>query len=412
MKKRRIRPPDSAFRPPPSSFRLVLLEPYLTGSHKDWAQEYARYSAHSVKILSLPGRFWKWRMHGGAITLAQQFNALPAPPDLILASDMLDLTTFLALTRPRSARIPVALYFHENQLTYPWSPTDRDVQAQRDNHYSFINYASALAADALFFNSPYHLDSFFEALPKFLKHFPDFNELGSIDALRRKAGVLPLGLDLRRFDQFRVSGSGGRVSSSGFQVSGSALEPQTKNVKPETQNPKLILWNHRWEYDKNPAEFFNALYALAERGLDFQVVILGQNFRNSPAEFDIARERLADRILHIGYAKNFDDYAAWLWRSNILPVTSRHDFFGVSVAQAIYCGCYPLLPHRLAYPDLLPSQFHAQHLYHSPAELIDKLSQLLQTSAAPIPTLAQAVARFDWQKMAPLYDQTFKKLAA
>ncbi len=383
---------SASFRLHPSSFRLVLLEPYLTGSHKDWAQEYARYSTHSVSILGLPGRFWKWRMHGGAVTLAQQFNALPAPPDLILASDMLDLTTFLALTRPRSAHIPVALYFHENQLTYPWSPTDRDVQAQRDSHYGFINYASALAADALFFNSPYHLNSFFEALPKFLKHFPDFNELDNVDALRHKASVLPLGLDLRRFNQFRVSDS------------------KFKNRKPKTGNPKLILWNHRWEYDKNPADFFSALYALAERGLDFQVVIMGENFRNSPAEFDVARERLADRILHVGYAKSFDNYAAWLWRSDILPVTSRHDFFGVSVAQAIYCGCYPLLPHRLAYPDLLPPEFHAQHFYHSQGELIEKLSYLLQTPSTPSAALAQAVARFDWQKMAPLYDQTFQNL--
>jgi len=382
---------SASFRLPPSSFRLVLLEPYFTGSHKNWAQEYARYSTHSVTILSLPGRFWKWRMHGGAVTLAQQFNALPVSPDLILASDMLDLTTFLALTRPRSARIPVALYFHENQLTYPWSPTDRDVQAKRDSHYGFINYASALAADALFFNSAYHLDSFFEALPKFLKHFPDFNEADSVNALRRKAKVLPLGLDLRRF----------KIQNS---------NPKTPNQKPKTQNPKLILWNHRWEYDKNPADFFAALYALVERGLDFKLVILGENFRNSPAEFDTARKRLADHILHIGYAKNFDEYAAWLRRSDILPVTSRHDFFGVSVAQAIYCGCYPLLPNRLAYPDLLPPKFHAQHLYHSQDELVDKLSRLLQTPVAPPPALARAIARFDWQKMAPRYDRTLQHL--
>ena len=339
-------------------------------------------------------------MHGGAVTLARQFNALSIPPDLILASDMLDLSTFLALTRPRSARIPVALYFHENQLTYPWSPTDRDAQAKRDSHYGFINYVSALAADALFFNSPYHLDSFFEALPKFLKHFPDFNELDNVDALRRKASVLPLGLDLRRLNQFRVSSSGFQVSSPGF-----------KNPKPETRNSKLILWNHRWEYDKNPADFFSALYALAERGLDFQVVILGENFRNSPAEFKLAQEQLADHILHIGYAKNFSDYATWLWRSDILPVTSRHDFFGVSVAQAIYCGCYPLLPQRLAYPDLLPPKLHAQHFYRSQDELVEKLSYLLQTPFTPSAALTQAVARFDWQEMAPLYDQTFQNLS-
>jgi hypothetical protein len=85
-------------------------------------------------------------MHGGAITIAKKFMTFRNMPDLILATDMLDLTTFLALTRGKTAQIPTGLYFHESQLSYPWSPEDRDVAQRRDRHYGFINYASALAA--------------------------------------------------------------------------------------------------------------------------------------------------------------------------------------------------------------------------------------------------------------------------
>ncbi|MDX1521413.1 MAG: DUF3524 domain-containing protein, partial [Anaerolineae bacterium] len=133
--------------------KILLIEPYYTGSHAAWTDGYAKYSQHQVDILSLPGRFWKWRMHGGAVTLARKFLASTLRPDLILATDMLDLTTFLALTRERTSGIPTAIYFHENQLTYPWSPTDRDIPLNRDKHYGFINYTSALAADAVLFNS-------------------------------------------------------------------------------------------------------------------------------------------------------------------------------------------------------------------------------------------------------------------
>ena len=126
------------------ALNILLLEPYFTGSHAAWARGYQRFSRHRVDILSLKGQFWKWRMHGGAVTLARKFNEGEYKPDLILASDMLDLTTFLTLTRRRTAGIPVALYFHENQLAYPWSPDDRDVAQQRDHHYGFINYVSAL----------------------------------------------------------------------------------------------------------------------------------------------------------------------------------------------------------------------------------------------------------------------------
>ena len=137
--------------------KILLIEPYFTGSHAAWAKGYAQHSQHHIDILSLPGRFWKWRMHGGAVTLARKFLQSDLAPDLILTTDMLDMTTFLALTRHRTANIPTATYFHENQLTYPWSPTDRDIAQKRDKHYGFINYVSALTADAVLFNSQYHL---------------------------------------------------------------------------------------------------------------------------------------------------------------------------------------------------------------------------------------------------------------
>ena len=35
------------------------------------------------------------------------------------------------------------------------------------------------------------------------------------------------------------------------------------------QNKKpLILWNHRWEYDKNPTDFFKVLYKMQEKNLN------------------------------------------------------------------------------------------------------------------------------------------------
>ena len=131
--------------------RIALLEPFFSGSHKSWAEEYARFSTHEIKIFSLSGHHWKWRMHGGAVTLAEKFLEGNFQPDILLASDMLDLTTFLSLTRDVTHDIPAAIYFHENQLTYPWSPGDKDVSLARDNHYSFINYTSALAASKVFF---------------------------------------------------------------------------------------------------------------------------------------------------------------------------------------------------------------------------------------------------------------------
>lgn len=366
---------------------ILLVEPYDTGSHAAWAEGYRRHSQCQVDILRLAGANWKWRMHGGAITLARRFNESDFTPDLVLATDMLDVTTFQALTRHRTADVPFVLYFHENQLSYPWSPTDRDVLKQRDRHYGFINYASAMACDAVYFNSRYHLESFFDELVRMLKHFPDHNELGSVKELRARSAVLPLGLDLRRLDDHAESEGEGR------------------------ERP-LVVWNHRWEYDKNPSEFFDILIGLAERDVAFEVAVLGENFSQEPRVFDDARKRLATRVVHYGYAESFADYAAWLHAADVIPVTSNQDFFGASVVEAVYCRTWPLLPRRLAYPELVPAEMEPSVFYDGREDLSRRLEEtLLAGGRSPlVPALRDHVARFDWTIVAPLYDDTFGSL--
>jgi len=369
--------------------KILLIESYFTGSHAAWAKGYAQHSQYHIDILSLPGRFWKWRMHGGAVTLARKFLESDLTPDLILMTDMLDLTTFLALTRQRTADVPTAIYFHENQLTYPWSPTDRDIVQKRNKHYGFINYVSALAADAVFFNSQYHLDSFLAELPRLLKHFPDYNEAGTVEQIRDKSSVLPLGLDLKSFDQHKPQGS------------------KIQNLKSKIKMP-LILWAHRWEFDKNPDEFFEALTILSERGLDFELAILGENFSQKPDVFLEAENTLEKHIVQFGYVESFAEYAQWLWRADIVPVTSNQDFFGASVVEALYCDCFPLLPKRLAYPYLIPSEYHAQCFYEDFDDLVARLSEaIINIEQTRHFSLRSVVAQYDWQEQGRLYDELF-----
>ena len=367
--------------------KLLLLEPYFTGSHASWSEEYAQCSRHQVDILSLPGRHWKWRMHGGAVTLARQFLERREPVDLLLASAMLDLTTFLALTRSKSASVPSVLYFHENQLTYPWSPRDGDPAKRRDIHYGFINYASALAADRVLFNSHYHRRAFLEALPEFLGVFPDHRETAAIDQIAAKSQVLPLGLDLQRFDSHR---------------------PQ---LEDDPARPPLLLWNHRWEYDKNPEEFFQALFLLQEEGLEFQVAILGESFAEQPNIFSEARGRLGERVVQFGYADDFADYARWLWRADILPVTAIHDFFGISVVQAMHCDCHPLLPKRLAYPEHVPQAHHGDYFYNDFEDLVARLAKLIeQAPARRCRSVRPFVSGYDWHLLGACYDDLLAEI--
>lgn len=362
-----------------NAVRILLIEPYYGGSHRAWADGFVAHSQHQVDLLTLPAQFWKWRMQGGAVTMARRFAELDEKPDLILASDMLDLSLFRALTRDSTQNIPIALYFHENQLSYP--------QNRRQSHgyqYAFINYASALAADAIFFNSPYHMDDFFIELWRMLKHFADYNELQTIEALRERASVLPLGLDLQRFEPHRVQSN--------------------DDVDP------LIVWNHRWEADKNPRAFFDALYALDSAGYRFRIALLGENFRQAPTEFEQARDDFGARIVQYGYAEDFAHYAHLLWAADYVVSTAHQDFFGIAIAEAMYCGCVPLLANRLNYPDLVPDSEQSNCLFRDGA-LQGLLVQHLQgTVSVDKPLLRQHVAQYDWHNQIERYDATLDAL--
>lgn len=361
--------------------RILLVEPYFGGSHASWAAGYAQASAHEVHLLTLPARFWKWRMQGAAFTLAEQAGALVSEhwrPTVVLASDMLDLPSFLGLARPYLGNPAVVLYMHENQISYPHPPG-----IEVDHSYGFTNWLSCVAADLVLFNSAYHRDEFFAVLPGLLGSLPDFRHVNAIAGVAEKAEVLPVGIDLERLV-----------------------------ARPEAQGPPVILWNQRWEYDKDPASFFAAIFRLIDEGLDFRVILAGENFRNVPAEFLEAEERLGERLLHVGYAPA-PLYVELLAQSDVVVSTALHEFFGVAVVEAIAAGAFPVLPRRLSYPELLPAAYHSYCLYEGADDLVARLQWSLQElgeSRRIARVLAIEMQRYGWATVASAYDKRLARL--
>lgn len=364
------------------SLDLLIIEPFFTGSHKSWMEQYKKYSSLNIEFLTMKGNFWKWRMHGGAVTLAKEFLKKDLRPKTILFSDMIDVTTFLSLTRSQTAQTKTLLYFHENQLSYPWSPTDQDKDLRRDIHYGFINYTSALCVDKVLFNSNYHKNSFFKDIEIMLKSFPDYNNLESLTTIKEKSKTLYIGLDLQKYENF---------------------------TKVEKKKKPLILWNHRWEYDKNPKDFFDVLSDLSQEGLEFDLAVLGESYKNSPKEFLKGERDLKKHIVHFGYAKSFQEYREWLHKADILPVTNIQDFFGISIIEAIHCKTFPLLPKRLTYPELLPNSLHKNSLYENREDLKEKLGKILTDfNRASLEFDCSFTQKFSWKHIIDEYDKTIK----
>ena len=102
---------------------------------------------------------------------------------------------------------------------------------------------------------------------------------------------------------------------------------------------------------------------------------------------------------------SFKEYAEWLWKSDIMPVTSNQEFFGASVMEAIYCNVWPILPNRLTYPELIPSKYHVNNIYRTEDELYQMTSLAIKNHSNMIQgQLCTIAEKFDWKVMAPKYD--------
>ena len=337
---------------------VLILEPYAGDSHLQLVRGMQRWLPFAFRVITMPARKWKWRMRGAALHLATLLAA-EAPADVLFCSSLLSLTDLVALG-PRWLRdARKVVYFHENQFVYP-----RRLYKEWDFHFALTNLTTALAADAVVFNSAFNRDSMLEGVPKLLKKFPDFRLHGVEQRVAEKSHVLPVPLDPSEFPP-----------------------PQPK------QGAIRIVWNHRWEHDKDPQTFFTALFALQEQGVPFSLCVLGQRFKESEKIFDQARERLAAQIAHWGYAESRSEYLRLLATGDVVVSTALQEFFGVAVLEAVRAGCFPMVPNRLVYPELYPSTC----LYEE-GTLVDKLVWASECVAHLRAQDFTCLARpFDWQ---------------
>ncbi len=361
--------------------KFLMLEAFFGGSHRDFAEGLQENSRHEIRLATLPARFWKWRMRGAALHFRKRVPGLQEYHGLI-ATNMMSLSDFKAISGDPFP--PSLVYFHENQLTYPLAPGEH-----RDFQFGFTDITTALAADRVLFNSHTHFASFFSALPKFIRMMPEFHPRWVTEEIREKSRILYPGC---RFP---------------------AEPPRPGHTKIAGREPPLIIWNHRWEFDKNPGQFFGALEAVRARGIDFRLALLGENFQKVPKPFLKAREEHREQLVHYGYAGSREEYYSWLKRGDIVISTARQENFGIAVIEAVRHGCLPLLPKRLSYPEILPDRFHDDFLYKDHTDLVEKLCLMLtrytdfRRKAEGLP---EAVGHFSWEKMIHEYDRELERL--
>lgn len=355
--------------------KILLLEPYYGGSHRFFLDGLTAHLPGSVTLLSLPARKWKMRMQLSAPWFASQVKDLPLHErsfDAVLASTFTDLAVFRALTAGLPGWQPSCrflAYFHENQFHYPGR-----LSKTTNHQFTAINFTTALAADGVAFNSLHNRQSFFRHSRYYVGKAADIDLSRELTALEAKSRVLYPGI---AFDEIDA------LAAAGVQCG----------------EPPLIIWNHRWEHDKNPEEFFAVLTALHRNGIDFRCGVLGQRFRTVPSCFEQAHREFGRRFVHFGYLPERKGYLELLARGDIVVSTAHHEFFGLAVIEAVRAGCLPVLPNRLSYPEL----FTDRYLYPDGGlyeHLKAALSAKRRLGAAEGRALTE---RFSWSSLAGRY---------
>ncbi len=305
----------------PPRLTVLALDAYHGGSHREFIDGWRRHTRHRVELLDLPGRHWKWRMRHAAWTMAGRAAALDGPFDAVLATDMLDLAAWRGLAPATLARVPAVIYFHESQIVYP-DPR----RGERDEHFLFTNLLSAAAAEQVWWNSGFHRDAFLHAAGDLLGRVPDHPPVDALERVRARS----------------------RVMYPGWEFG-----PAAARLPVRRSGPPHLLWAARWESDKDPDCFLAALDRLIAAGIDFRVSLLGQRGGTQPPAFAAARARLGDRVAHWGWLDSREAYQAALAAADIIVSTALHEFFGIAVVEAVAAGCFPLVPRRQAYPEVL-----------------------------------------------------------
>nr|XP_058958911.1 glycosyltransferase-like domain-containing protein 1 [Pocillopora verrucosa] len=355
---------------------VLLIEPFYGGSHKQLVDLLIK-EVPGCKLYSLPAKKWHWRMRTSALYFYQNIPAAcNSTYKVLFASSVLNLAELMAL-RPDLTQLKKVLYFHENQLIYPVRK-----QQERDFQYGYNQILSCLVADVVVFNSQFNMESFLSSIKSFLKLMPDNRPKELDQIIRPKCRVVHFPLM--------------EPEMGTAEYKDAKDEELDQPVDSTVSRPLHVVWAHRWEHDKGPELFFRTLYQLAEQGLDFKVSVLGETFSEAPGIFEEACRRIHDHILHWGYQESRKVYISILKAADVAVSTAEHEFFGVSMLEAVQYGCYPLCPNKLVYPEIFPSEY----LYSTPQQLSKKLRYFCRN---PRHVRSHKVAvdceRFTWGKL-------------
>ncbi|XP_060785234.1 glycosyltransferase-like domain-containing protein 1 isoform X6 [Neoarius graeffei] len=321
---------------------VLLVEAFYGGSHKQ-LMDLLQEGIDDCVVYTLPAKKWHWRARTAALHFMQ---AIPSSQSyrILFTSSVLNLAELAAL-RPDLSALKKILYFHENQLIYPVRKSqDRDFQ------YGYNQILSCLVADAVLFNSAFNMDSFLSSISSFLKTMPDHRPKGLEQLIRPKCRVLYFPIRFPDVTRFL---------------------PEHKLLLRQAQPQRNISSQDSRKYPETAAASSTTSRTEKEQRSESDAEELEHRL---VSKWSSDPERGMPRPLHIVWPHR------WL--------------------EAVHCGCYPLCPKALVYPEIFPGSY----LYSTPEQLFKRLQGFCKhPHLARQHVLQVNTGRFSWDALGQEY---------
>ncbi|PXA04129.1 DUF3524 domain-containing protein [Coraliomargarita sinensis] len=358
--------------------RILLLSAYHSRSHAYWCEGLmAALPNYNWTLKTQLPRHFSWRVRASEWIWGLQDDAdFEREYDLIIATSLSGLAGLKAL-RPNLARTPTWVYFHENQFAHP---LEKRQSGDHQIGWQFSSLQNALCSDWVSFNTAFNRDTFFEGLRAMLKRMPERLPNKPVAKLKVRSDVMPVPLT----DTFT-------------------------EMRKLDKDPSLVVWNHRWEWDKQPQRLLKALIELRQEGVCLRLAMLGSGCAGDE-RFQAERDALGDSIVHWGEAEPVR-YREYLGRAGIGVSCAKHDFQGLAVLEAAQAGATVVLPKRVAYPECVPGAYFYPGSSKDEAVDIADLKEALRAAliaGKPKPVSLATIPL--WSEWKAAYAERIKKL--
>ena len=146
------------------------------------------------------------------------------------------------------------------------------------------------------------------------------------------------------------------------------------NFIPERNYKKKydVIFPHRLNEDKGVTQFINIIKKMPD--VRFFITVPQKEGLVSKNNFYIKLKKFSN--VKFIFSESSNKHLSTLSNAKIVLSCAKQENFGYSVIKSVLCGCIPVLPNKLCYPELFDKRF----LYSNTNEAIDLIYKYLNNN--------------------------------